>query len=290
MRSTPLAGEYYLTRAEQSLLKRYAPEIAQITRPEELIELGSGSSKKTRLLIEAGRAAGTLKRYLPVDVSHEIAERSARQLAEAYPGLQVHAVVGDFQRHLEHVPAEGQRLVAFLGSTIGNLDRVEAVALLGQVARLLGEDDAFLLGTDLVKAKVELEAAYNDSAGITAQFNRNILLVINEHLDGDFDPDAFAHVSTFNEDQERIETSLRSKRGQSVRLDAIDLEVRFEEGEEIQTEISCKYTRASVESMLRDAGLRLAHWYTDEDRRFALSLSRKTGTATETRRRGPRRV
>jgi L-histidine N-alpha-methyltransferase len=269
--------EYYLTRAEQRILEKRSADVARLSRPIELVELGSGSAKKTRLLIDAARAEGHLARLIPVEVSQEMAEQTAQDLAQRYPGLAVHAVVGDFEHHLDRVPSGERPLVAFLGSTIGNFPEEQAVELLGQVKQIVGDEGAFLMGTDLVKDESIIEAAYNDSQGITAEFNRNILNVINDALDGDFDPRAFDHVSFFNEEEARIETYLRARTDQSVRLETLDIDVDFQEGEEMRTEISRKYTRESVERMLHEAGLELEHWFTDDDEAFALSLSRRSG-------------
>lgn len=268
-----LLPEYYLTRAEQSLLARKSAEIARVTQPETLIELGPGSARKTRMLLEAGMAIGTLLRYVPVEVSAGTAERSARQLAEDYPWLAVNAIVGDFEQHLEPLPPGGARLVAFLGSTIGNFVPERAATLLAGIAKLLDDRGWFLLGTDLVKDKETLEAAYNDKRGVTAEFNRNILRVVNRRFDGNFEPDAFEHVAFYDEKLERIEMHLEALRPQHVRLGAIDLEIDVERGERIKTEVSCKYRKETVEALLRGAGLALEHWY--EDGGFALSLARR---------------
>lgn len=269
--------EYYLTRVEQALLEDRSDEISRLTRPDELVELGAGSAKKTRLLIEAARDRGDLRRYLPVEFSPEMAERSARELEARYPGLEVHVVIGDFENHLDEIPAgPRRRLVALLGSTIGNFHRQQAAELLSDATSLLDNGGHFLLGTDLVKDKQKLEAAYNDRRGVTAAFNRNILNVINDQLDGDFDPESFEHVAFFNDRRARIETYLRSDRDQSVRIAGLDLNVDFEKGEMMRTEISCKYTRQSVEQLLGEAGLRLERWFTDPDEAFALSLSSPT--------------
>ncbi len=267
--------EYYLTRAEQSLLERLAEEIARLTRPEELVELGPGSAKKTDLLIEAGRSYGTLKRYVPVEVSQEIAEASAHRLAADHPGLAVHAVIGDFESHLGEIPEGRRRLFALMGSTVGNFSDERAAELLENVALMMDPDDWFLLGVDLVKEPSVLEAAYNDSQGVTAEFNRNILNVINRHLGADFDPRQFEHVAYYNEAASRIESYLRSKRDQRVTLDEIDLDVAFDAGEMVRTEISRKFTEESTGTLLRGAGLNPEHWRTDEQELFALSLSRR---------------
>lgn len=266
--------EYYLTRAETALVERHAPELARAAASEDLIELGPGSTRKTRLLLDAMSARGALRRYVPFEVSAATVERLGREILQSHPDLEVHAVVGDFQRHLDRIPPGGRRLVAFLGSTVGNLLEAEAVLFLTGVARLLRDGGQLLLGTDLVKDTRILEAAYNDSQGVTAEFNRNILLVLNRRLQGDFDPRAFEHVAFYDEAQERIEMHLRSLRDQKVALRAIDLEIPFKTGEMVRTEVSCKYTRGSVETILKSAGLVLGHWFTDAEGTFALSLSR----------------
>jgi L-histidine N-alpha-methyltransferase len=266
--------EYYLTRAEHALLGLHADELTERARPEEIVELGSGASDKIRLLIDASGNRGRLRRYVTVDFSGETVERAARTLALSYPELEVHAVVGDFEGNLERLPDGGRRLVVFLGSTIGNFPDAEAVEFLRKVRTLVDFRDTFLLGTDLVKERSVLEAAYNDGAGVTAEFNRNILHVINRRLRGDFDPRTFEHVAFFDEEQARIESYLRSTRLQTVRLEAVDLTVEFEAGELLWTEVSCKYTRASVERLLSAAGWRLERWFADPANTFALSLAR----------------
>jgi L-histidine N-alpha-methyltransferase len=268
--------EYYLTRAEQALLEASAGAVARLTGLEELVELGSGSAKKTRVLIDAGLAEGSLRRFLPVEVSVETAERTARAMAESYPGLEVHAVVGDFEQDLHKLPGAGERLVIFLGSTIGNFPGEQASRLLKKIAGLVGPDGWFLLGTDLVKDRTILEAAYNDAQGVTAEFNANILDVVNSRLGGDFDSRRFEHVAFYNSDQERIESYLRSRERHTVRLEGIDLDVSLDEDEMIHTEVSCKYRRSSVESILARAGMTMHHWFTDVGETFALSLSRNT--------------
>lgn len=267
--------EYYLTRAERGLLDRHSERIAELTRCEELVELGSGSSKKTRLLIEAALARGTLRRYIPFEVSQEIVEATARRLADQYPRLQVHAVVGDFERHMDYVPPGSRRLFVLLGSTLGNFPDREAVAFLTRIREVMDGGDWLLLGVDLVKEVARLEAAYNDSQGVTAAFNRNILEVVNAHVDADFDPDAFEHVAIWDARASRIESSLRSTRDQTVRLRRLGLTVEFAAGERLHTEVSCKYTRESVGQILDRAGLRLEHWFASDDPAFALSLSRR---------------
>jgi L-histidine N-alpha-methyltransferase len=271
--------EYYPTRTEQALLREVASRIARLTRPRELLELGSGTADKTRLLIEAALETGELRRFLPFEFSRQVAEESTRTIARNYPELRVHAVVGDFEHHLDRVPRGNRRLVAFLGSTIGNFNESEAIPFLANVARLIDDEGWFLLGTDLVKDTSVLELAYNDSAGVTAAFNRNILDVINEHLQGNLDTESFDHVAFFNREQARIEMHLESRIEQTARLEALDLDLHFDKGERILTEVSCKYTRSSVERILTAAGFQLEHWFTDENEFFALSLARPSKTA-----------
>lgn len=267
--------EYYLTRAEDRLLERCAAQIARAVRPRELVELGPGSSKKTRWLIDAARGSGTLRRYVPVEVSPEAARAHAEDLVRRYPGLAIHAVIGDFEQHLGDIPRGDRTLVAFLGSTIGNFPAAEAVDLLSEIAPLLAGGGALLLGADLAKDRAVLEAAYNDADGVTAEFNRNILHVLNRRLDGDFDSTEFEHVSFYNGDLERIESYLRSRRAQTVALTGLDLEIEFARGEMMRTEVSCKYTRASLVALLEQAGLVLDSWYTEEDEAYALLVARR---------------
>ncbi|MFQ5528568.1 MAG: L-histidine N(alpha)-methyltransferase, partial [Thermoanaerobaculia bacterium] len=211
--------------------------------------------------------------YVPIDLSENLLEEIVTGLGKDYPGLRLHTVVGDFERPVAIAPDGRRRLVVFLGGTIGNLTPVEANAFLRNVARLLGPDDRFLLGTDLVKDVAVLERAYNDSAGVTAAFNRNMLSVINRNLGADFNLDRFEHLAFYNSQEARIEMHLVTQDAHQVRIDALDLVVDFVEGESIRTEISCKYTRSTVETMLAEGGLRLLRWDTDAEHLFALSLS-----------------
>ena len=265
--------EYYLTRTERALLIQIAGEVVASCRPITLVEFGSGSCRKTRILLDAMARDGLLDYYVPIDLNEDLLRRTAHTLSEDYPGLRVHGVIGDFEQPVEILPTGGPRLVAFLGSTIGNLTHDGAIGFLRNVARLLAPEDRFLLGTDLVKDVRVLERAYNDAAGVTAAFNRNILSVINKHLDGHFEPNRFEHLAFYNKEDSRIEMHLVARESHQVSLDAIDLTVDFARGESIRTEISCKYTSAMVEAMLAEAGLRLLRWDTDKDRLFALSLS-----------------
>jgi L-histidine N-alpha-methyltransferase len=263
--------EYYPTRCERSILNRHAPEIVRATGAEELVELGSGTASKTRALLFAMAGAGTLRRYVPFDVAEAVVEQCAAELVELYPGLSVHGVIGEFERHLDCLPDGERRLFAFLGGTIGNLYPAERAAFLGRLRRLMGPSDRLLIGTDLVKDRQVLEAAYNDSQGVTAEFNRNVLRVINAGLDADFEPEAFEHVAFFDEANSWIEMRLRSNGAQTVRIDGASLEVTFEDGEELRTEISAKFTREAVERELAGAGLRLDGFHTDERALFGLA-------------------
>ena len=263
--------EYYPSRAEREILNRRAPEIVSETDARELVELGSGTASKTRALLYAMAGAGSLRRYVPFDVDESVVERCAHELVELYPGLAVHGVVGDFERDLGHIPAGERRLLAFLGGTIGNLYPAERAAFLARLRRLMGASDRLLIGTDLVKDRHVLEAAYNDSQGVTAEFNRNVLRVVNEGLDADFEPEAFEHVAFFDEANSWIEMRLRANGAQTVRIDGASLQVTFEDGEELRTEISAKFTRDAVERELMEAGLRLDGFHTDERALFGLA-------------------
>jgi len=265
--------EYYQTRTEAAVLQRCASEIIQRTCPEALVELGAGASTKTRLLLGAGRREGTLRTFVPFDVSDGVVQRTARELLQEFPGLTIHAVIGDFTEHLDRVPRFGRQLVVFLGSTIGNFFPPEREAFLRGVRGLLQPGDAFLLGIDLVKDRGELVAAYDDAQGVTAAFNLNVLAVINRELDADFDLEAFAHVARYDEEQHWIEMHLRSLERQTVNILGADLIVDFAEHELMRTEISAKFTHQRVQDFFTDAGLQLEAWYTDEQERFALALA-----------------
>ncbi|MGW1172601.1 L-histidine N(alpha)-methyltransferase [Kitasatospora sp. NPDC002543] len=265
--------EYYPTRAERAILTARAGEIAAATGARTLVELGSGSSEKTRLLLDALRALGTLETYVPVDVSESALTAAGGALAAEYPGLAVHGVLADFTARLGLPPEGGPRLVAFLGGTLGNLLPLERAAFLAGLRAALDPGDFLLLGTDLVKDPAVLVAAYDDSAGVTAEFNRNVLNVLNRELGADFDPDAFEHVAVWDAEQEWIEMRLRSLRAQSVKIPALGLPVEFARGEELRTEVSAKFRRERVAGELAAAGLRLSHWWTDPEGRFGLSLA-----------------
>ena len=267
--------EYYPTRAERSILNRHAPDIVADSGAEELVELGSGTASKTRALLYAMAGAGSLRRYVPFDVDESVVQACAVELVELYPGLHVHGVVGDFGRDLERVPEGRRRLFAFLGGTIGNLDPAQRTRFLRELRTMMGPGDRLVIGTDLVKDRSMLEAAYNDSEGVTADFNRNVLRVINEGLYADFVPEAFEHVAFFDEANSWIEMRLRANGAQTVRIDGANLEVRFADGEEIRTEISAKFSRDAVTRELRQAGLRLEEFLTDEGGLFGVAVARR---------------
>ncbi|HEY4398542.1 MAG TPA: L-histidine N(alpha)-methyltransferase, partial [Acidimicrobiia bacterium] len=250
-----------------------AGDIAAATSADTLVELGSGTSEKTRLLLDALSAHGSLRRFVPFDVSEPTLRDAARAIELEYPGVEVHAVVGDFEHHLDRLPRGGTRLVAFLGSTIGNLDPDGRARFYQSLAAGLAPGDALLLGTDLVKDPKRLVAAYDDAAGVTAAFNRNVLSVLNRELGADFVPERFAHVARWDAAEEWIEMRLRSEGAQTVRVHELDLQVEFADGEEMRTEISAKFRRERVDAELAAAGLALAGWWTDPDDDFALSLS-----------------
>ena len=265
--------EYYPTRTERAILEARVHDIARLTAAETLVELGSGTSEKTRLLLEALTSAGTLQRFVPFDVDPAVLEGASAAVAQEFPTLEVEPVVGDFERHLGELPQHPRRLLAFLGSTIGNLDPGQRATFLGNVRRTLTSGDALLLGTDLVKDPARLVAAYDDARGVTAEFNKNVLSVLNRELGADFDLDAFAHVAVWDAGREWIEMRLESVRAQPVRLEALDLELQFQEGEQVRTEISAKFRREGITEELAAAGMGVTHWWTDKDSDFALSLS-----------------
>ncbi|UOB08614.1 L-histidine N(alpha)-methyltransferase [Streptomyces sp. HP-A2021] len=262
--------EYYPTRAEREILVARSGDIAAATRARTLVELGSGSSEKTRHLLDT---LTDLHTYVPVDVSESALTQAGQALAAERPGLDVHALIADFTAELTLPETPGPRLVAFLGGTIGNLLPVERAAFLASVRALLAPGDALLLGTDLVKDEEVLVRAYDDAAGVTAAFNKNVLTVINRELGADFEPAAFDHVAAWDAEHEWIEMRLRSRTAQTVKVPALDLAVDFEAGEELRTEVSAKFRQEGVRGELSAAGLDLAHWWTDDAGRFALSLS-----------------
>ena len=268
-----MLDEYYPTRAEREILAAAAGEIAGQARSETLVELGSGTADKTRLLLDALRDGGTLARYVPVDVSESALVTAATRMLRRYPGLRVHAVLSDFTEQLGLPDGGGRRLVVFLGGTIGNLLPAERAEFLARIRAGLRDGDALLLGTDLVKDPATLVAAYDDAAGVTAEFNKNILRVLNAELGADFDPDEFDHVAVWDAEREWIEMRLRSASDQTVRVPEIGLTVSFAAGEEMRTEISAKFRRDGVAAELAAAGLAMRSWWTDPGQRFAVSLS-----------------
>ncbi|MFD4673582.1 L-histidine N(alpha)-methyltransferase [Lentzea sp. NPDC058450] len=265
--------EYYPTRAEREVLAERAGEIASTTGAHSLVELGSGSSEKTRLLLSALREHGTLREFVPQDVSVSALTEAAHAIMADYPGLRVHGVVGDFTQHLSLLPGESPRVVAFLGGTIGNLIPEEREKFLRTVRDVLEPGEWLLLGTDLVKDPGTLVRAYDDAQGVTAEFNRNVLNVLNREVGGDFDVEAFEHVALWNAEQEWIEMRLRAKRAMTVRLAELGLTVEFREGEELRTEVSAKFREDGVRQELEDAGFSLHRWWTDAEGRFAVSLA-----------------
>jgi L-histidine Nalpha-methyltransferase len=269
--------EYYPTRCERAILDADSAAIVAATGATELVELGSGTAAKTRLLLQAMDDAGLLDRYVPFDVTESMVRACAEELVGEFDRLRVHGIVGDFERHLGEIPppvASGPRIVAFLGGTIGNFTPGTRRRFLRSLSRLLGEDGYLLLGTDLVKDPAVLEAAYDDSAGVTAEFNRNVLHVVNRELDADFVPESFDHVAFFDRDREWIEMRLRAQRPQRVSVGKLGLRISFAAGEELRTEISAKFTRERIAGDLAAAGMELVEQYTDPEALFALNLAR----------------
>jgi L-histidine N-alpha-methyltransferase len=265
--------EYYPTRAEREILTARSAEIASVSGAATLVELGSGSSEKTRLLLDALRHHGCLREIVTLDVSESALRDAAATLASAYDPVSVHGVVGDFTEHLALLPGSPVRLVAFLGGTIGNLVPAERAKFLSGVRDVLDEGEWLLLGTDLVKSPEVLVRAYDDAAGVTAEFNRNVLHVLNRELAADFDPAAFEHVALWDDEQEWIEMRLRATRAMRVQVPVVGLTVPFVEGEELRTEVSAKFRRDRVTAELADAGFELRRWWTDDEARFGVSLS-----------------
>ncbi|BBZ72380.1 L-histidine N(alpha)-methyltransferase [Mycobacterium paraseoulense] len=267
--------EYYPTRAEAEILRARSADVAAASGADTLVELGSGTSEKTRLLLDALRNRGSLRRFVPFDVDAGILSTAAAAIQREYSGVEINAVCGDFEEHLTEIPTGGRRLFVFLGSTIGNLTPGPRAEFLSSLSAQMRPGDSLLLGTDLVKDTGRLVRAYDDSAGVTAAFNRNVLAVINRQLDADFDVEAFDHVARWNADEERIEMWLRAGRRQRVRVDALDLTVDFAAGEEMLTEVSCKFRPDGVSAELAAVGLRRTRWWTDTAGDFGLSLAVK---------------
>ncbi len=265
--------EYYPTRAERALLQEFAPSIAEVSKADTLVELGAGACEKTRVLLSAFQESGTLARYVPFDVSDEFLRDAATALSDEFEALNIHLVVGDFHRHLAQIPTEGRRMVAFLGGTIGNLNPAQRARFLFDLNCTMSSDDSLLLGTDLVKDRDRLVAAYDDAAGVTADFNRNVLHVLNEQLGGDFDPELFEHVALWNEDEQWIEMRLRAQESTEVSLAGAGITVRFDEGEDVLTEISAKFTPDGVEKELHEAGFVVEDMWGAQEGEFLLTLA-----------------
>jgi L-histidine N-alpha-methyltransferase len=267
-------SEYYPTRCEREILQSDAAAIcAAANGPAALIELGSGSARKTRVLLDAMRSVDCLRTYCPVDISEEITRETADAIASEY-GIAVHGLVCDFELDLERIPVEGPRVIALLGGTIGNFQPQQRAAFLRRIANLLGPEDRFLLGTDLVKDGETLELAYNDPAGVTAEFNKNVLSVLNNELEADFDLDAFEHVARWDAENLWVDIRLRSLANQVVNFRALDMLVPFAAGEEMRTEISTKFAKQGLDGIYAEAGLELTDWWTDPEGLYALSLGR----------------
>jgi L-histidine N-alpha-methyltransferase len=266
--------EYYPTRCEREILQERSNEIVEAAQPRALIELGSGSAAKTRVLLDAMSEASCLEAYAPVDISEEITRDTADRIASEYEGVTVLGHVCDFELDLERVPVEGPRVIAFLGGTIGNFPPAQRASFLRRIANLLDPEDRFLLGTDLVKDRATLELAYDDPEGVTAAFNTNVLAVLNDRLDADFDLDAFEHVARWDADNLWMDIRLRSLKHQVIDIRALDLQVAFAAGEEMRTEISTKFMRPGLEGIYAEAGLELTDWWTDDEGLYALSLAR----------------
>ncbi|HTX96866.1 MAG TPA: L-histidine N(alpha)-methyltransferase [Mycobacterium sp.] len=267
--------EYYPTRAEAEILRARSAEVATASDADTLVELGSGTSEKTRMLLDALRERGRLRRFVPFDVDAGILSTAATAIQQEYAGIEINAVCGDFEEHLNEIPSGGRRLFVFLGSTIGNLTPGPRAQFLADLSAQMRPGDSLLLGTDLVKDTARLVCAYDDAAGVTAAFNRNVLAVINRQLDADFDLEAYRHVARWNADQERIEMWLRADRRQRVRVGALQLTVDFAAGEEMLTEVSCKFRPCGVSEELAAAGLGRIRWWTDSAGDFGLSLAVK---------------
>jgi L-histidine Nalpha-methyltransferase len=267
--------EYYPTRAEAEILRARSAEIALASEADTLVELGSGTSEKTRMLLDALRNRGSLHRFVPFDVDAGILSTTATAIQHEFPNIEIKAVCGDFEEHLTEIPTGGRRLFVFLGSTIGNLTPGPRAEFLATLSAVMRPGDSLLLGTDLVKDSDRLVRAYDDAAGVTARFNRNVLAVINRELDADFDVDAYQHVARWNAGEERIEMWLRAGRRQRVRVGALGLSVGFAAGEEMLTEVSCKFRPDAVATELAAAGLCRTRWWTDDGGDFGLSLAVK---------------
>lgn len=267
--------EYYLTRTEAAILEGVADDLVEEARPAALVEIGSGSSRKTRVLLEAMHRHGSGDTYVPFDVSEDAIAAATAALTADYPWLRVHGIVGDFHEHLQAVPRHGRRLVACLGSTIGNFPADEQVELLSDMAGMLADGDTLLLGADLVKDRETLEAAYDDAGGVTAAFTLNLLGVLQRELDADVETDAFRHAARWRPETACVEIGLQATRPTTMRFPTLDLDVALRAGEEIRTELSCKFTRESLSRRLTDAGLSLTRFHTDGGGLFAVAVAER---------------
>ncbi|OZF56223.1 L-histidine N(alpha)-methyltransferase [Rhodococcus sp. 14-2470-1b] len=268
--------EYYPTRTERGLIETHAYDVAERTNAAILVELGSGSSEKTRLLLNAGIKHGSLRKYVPQDVSPTALEGAIEVIAREHPGLEIQGIVSDFTDTLQNLPADGSRTIAFLGGTLGNLIPEERALFLADIAQALIAGEFLLLGVGLVVEESVVVPAYDDAAGVTAQFNANVLSVLNERLNANFDPQQFEHVALWNSEAEWIEMRLRARTAQDIRIEDLDLDVHFDEGEELRTEISAKFREKGIEAELVDAGFRVDEFWTDPESRFALILASRT--------------
>ena len=264
--------EYYLTSIETEILVEQGRDILTSTDPDEMIELGSGASEKTRVLLDAMLEVSHGRRYVPIDISQAAIESAVKQLCTDYPTLAIDGMVGDYDEDLIHVPRRGSRLITFLGSTIGNLKSAERVVFFRRIAEMLDPGDHFLLGADLVKDVDTMVAAYNDSAGVTAEFTQNILTVINRELDADFDVETFIHRPVWNESGSCMEAWLEASQDAHITIAALDIEVDVKAGEMLHTEVSCKFTRETLEAELSEAGMTITEWHTDTRGWYALPL------------------
>jgi L-histidine N-alpha-methyltransferase len=265
--------EYYPTRAERHLLEAHAPTIAEMSKADTLVELGAGACDKTRVLLDALQETGTLARYVPFDVSDEFLRSAASTLSDEYAELDVHVVIGDFHQHLAEIPSDGRRMIAFLGGTIGNLNPAQRTRFLFDLNCTMSSDDTLLLGTDLVKDRARLVAAYDDAAGVTAEFNRNVLHVLNAQLGGDFNPELFTHVALWNEQDQWIEMRLRAMEPTTVTLREAGIRVQFAQGEDLLTEISSKFTPERISEELAAAGFVVEGMWGADQGEFLLTLA-----------------
>ncbi|MGP0031773.1 MAG: L-histidine N(alpha)-methyltransferase [Acidimicrobiales bacterium] len=265
--------EYYPTRAERHLLEQHALTIAEQSKADTLVELGAGACDKTRVLLSALQQAGTLARYVPFDVSDEFLRGAASSLSSEYEPLAVHLVIGDFHEHLTEIPTEGRRMIAFLGGTIGNFDPSQRARFLFDLNCIMSSDDSLLLGTDLVKDRGRLVAAYDDARGVTADFNKNVLHVLNAQLGGDFDLEQFSHVARWNEEEQWIEMRLQANEDTAVTLEGAGFRVEFARGEELLTEISAKFTPERVADELGSAGFVIDGSWGAAEGEFLLTLA-----------------